>query len=539
MENGIIFDYIIVGSGPSGAISAHTLVKSEANILMLDIGNKDEVYNDLVPAKDYESIRKTEKEQNRFFLGDNMEAIPDSNIKVGAQLSPSRKAMIKDVEKLIPLLSDNFIPMESLGYGGLGAGWGLGAYVYSEAELKKAGLPIKEMMKSYQKAADIIGISAGKDDVRPFVLGSLQNIQKAVKQDLSIQKLFNKYNRNRTFFSKNRMYFGASSMAIITKDKDNRKATSYSDMDFYTDKEKSAYRPQFTIDKLKSKSNFEYIDNRLVLSFSEKNNIVEVKSINPKSKEIHIYKTKKLILSSGNLGTARLVLRSLPTIKKLPLLSNPYSYLPGINYSMLGKKIDSKKSSMAQAMMIFDPDGNNNDLVSIAFYTYQSLMLFRLIKESPLNFADNRILFQYLQSAFVIAGIHHPDIVSDNKYLQLIKNENSLTKDILKANYTLSEEEENLIIKREKAIKKALRKLGIIPIKTINPGNGSSIHYGGSIPFSDNNELGKQSKNGLLNGSKNVYITDSSGFNFLPAKGVTLSIMANAHRVCNKLIHNE
>jgi hypothetical protein len=335
------------------------------------------------------------------------------------------------------------------------------------------------------------------------------------------------------------MYFGASAMAILTENKDDRKATSYSDMDFYTDKEKSAFRPQFIIDKLKSKSNFEYISNRLVLSFSENNNIVEVRSINPKNKKVYVYKAKKLILSSGNLGTARIVLRSFPSINKLPLLSNSYSYLPGINISMLGKKLDSRKSSMAQAMMIYEPDGNKNELVSIAFYTYQSLMLFRLIKESPLNFADNRILFQYLQSAFVIAGIHHPDIVSENKYLELIKDKNSLTKDILKANYTLNKKEQNLIEKREKTIKKALSKLGIIPIKTINPGNGSSIHYGGSIPFSENKELGKQSKTGLLNGSKNVYITDSSGFIFLPAKGVTLSIMANAHRVCNKLIHNE
>jgi hypothetical protein len=357
MENGIIFDYIIVGSGPSGAISAHTLTKSKANILMLDVGNKDELYNDLVPVKDYESIRKSEKEQNRFFLGDNMEAIPDSNIKVGAQLSPSRKAMIKDVQEFIPLLSDNFTPMESLGYGGLGAGWGLGTYVYSEAELRKVGLPIKEMMKSYQETADIIGVSAGEDDIRPFVLGRLQNIQKAVIQDISIQKLFNKYNKNHTFFSKNRMYFGASAMAILTENKDDRKATSYSDMDFYTDKEKSAFRPQFIIDKLKSKSNFEYISNRLVLSFSENNNIVEVRSINPKNKKVYVYKAKKLILSSGNLGTARIVLRSFPSINKLPLLSNSYSYLPGINISMLGKKLDSRKSSMAQAMMIYEPDG--------------------------------------------------------------------------------------------------------------------------------------------------------------------------------------
>lgn len=535
----IIYDYIIVGSGPSGAIAAKTLVDAKAKVLMIDVGNYDKKYQKLIPTKDFENIRKTVEEQHRFFIGDSLESIPQTEIKVGAQLSPSRRFIIEGVEKFIPLISKNFAPMESLAYGGLGAGWGLGTYVYSEPECSKAGLPYISMLKSYQNVADHIGISADNDDLSPFVIGNLQGIQNPLKKDNSAEKILRNYKNKVDYFKARKMYMGSSAMAILTKDKDDRKACSYNDMDFYTDKEKSAYRPQFTIDKLRKEDNFEYLDQNLALDFSEEKNITKIRCYNIKHEKEITYNAKKLILATGALGSARIVMRSIKAIDRLPLLSNPYAYIPGIHWSMLGKKLDSKKNSMAQLMMIYDPDGSNSDLVSLAFYTYQSLMLFRLVKESPLNIADNRLIFQYLQSAFLISGVHHPDSYSDNKFLTLNQNLKNISGDKLTAEYHLSEVEKSIIKQRERVIMKALLKLGITPIKRIDPGAGSSIHYGGTIPFCDEETLGNQSTNGRLYGTKNVYIADSSGFKYLPAKGVTLSIMANSHRVCSKLLQND
>jgi hypothetical protein len=34
-----------------------------------------------------------------------------------------------------------------------------------------------------------------------------------------------------------------------------------------------------------------------------------------------------------------------------------------------------------------------------------------------------------------------------------------------------------------------------------------------------------------LGGTKNVFVADGSGFKYLPAKGLTLTLMANAHLV--------
>jgi hypothetical protein len=72
-----------------------------------------------------------------------------------------------------------------------------------------------------------------------------------------------------------------------------------------------------------------------------------------------------------------------------------------------------------------------------------------------------------------------------------------------------------------------------------DPGYGSSIHYAGTIPFSEKEEYGTTAFNGKLNQTKNVYIADASGFRFLSAKGITFSIMANAHIVANNAMKED
>ncbi len=213
--------------------------------------------------------------------------------------------------------------------------------------------------------------------------------------------------------------------------------------------------------------------------------------------------------------------------------------MPAVNISMLGKTLDERKSSMAQAMMIYDPDGSGEELVSVALFTYRSLLLMRLIQQSPFNITDNRKIFTWLQPAFVIAGIHHPDDFYDKKQLQLVRHKDSPTGDALKINFEIGNEETRKIKEREAVIKSALVKLGVIPIKKINPGFGASIHYGGTLPFDEKGNAGTSNAEGRLNGTRSVYAVDGSSFKFLPAKGITFSIMANAHRVAQNILNND
>lgn len=529
-----IWENIVIGSGPAAVMAAQTLVEAGKEVLMLDFGNELDSCAESPEGGDFLSLRENDSRQHRYFLGNEFEGLPDNRIKTGAQLTPSRKIMIRDVNDYLPVDSKNFYPMESLAKGGLGRGWGLGTYAYSDGELQKTGLPLDQMKSAYQVVADRIGVSVGDDEIKEYLVGNLKNTLPPIKPDNSISMLFDKFKKLNI---KEKMYLGSPAMAILTSDFKGRLATDYSDMDFYDDTRKSAWRAQFVVDDLMNYPDFKYMKGYLVLKFVEDADKVVVTVLNTIKGIKEDFYAKKLFLTGGALSSARILLRSLD-VEKLSLLCNPYTYMPAINLAMVGKPLSKLKSSMAQAMMIYDPDGKNDDLVSVAIYTYRSLLLQRLIEQSPLNTRANFSIFSVLQSAFVVAGIHHPDIFRESNNLRL-KNADTKTGDVLVANFEITKEEREIIMKRESVIKSVFKRIGVFPIKRLDPGFGSSIHYAGTIPARTNPSLGESHLDGRVEGCKKVYSADSSQFNFLPAKGVTFSLMANAHRVASQTIENE
>ncbi len=534
------FDYIVVGSGATGAIAARTLVEAGCKVAVLDAGVEDEQYKSIIPNKDFISIRKEDQQQHTYFLGNKFEGIPWQTTKVGSQLTPPRNFLTELTEKLIPFESETFKPMESLAKGGLGGGWGCGCYLFSKPELDAIGLDESVMRKSYEAVAEHIGISGAKDDGAPYCLGELQNILPPPKLENNLKNIFDAYAKKKNKLNKKGVYVGRSALALLTENKNDRSAVKYKDMDFWSDKDKSAYRSWMTIDELKNKSNFTYHKNCLVLKFKETESGIEVYVKRIDTNEEKIFTCKKLILSPGVLGTARIVIRSFDYVQEqLPVICNPYSYIPCLQWKMLGKETEQYKTSFSQLVMYIDENKSNYDVAMAALFSYRSLLLFKLIKETPLNFADGRILMQYLQSSFTIAGIHHPEKPGPSKFIRMKKDVHSFTNDILTGQYILSDQEEEINKQRENKIKSTLRTLGCFPLKTIHTPHGGSIHYAGTLPFDKSNKPFTLLPNGKLAGTQNVFVADGSGFKYLPAKGLTLTLMANAHFVANNAMINE
>ncbi len=527
-----IVDFIVVGSGCTGAIAAQTLVEAGENVLMIDGGITDDHYAKLQPKKNFTDLRRTDENQNRYLLGDTFESIPDDEFGTGAQLTPARQYLIKNVSKFLPLEGEHFSPMESLALGGLGGGWGLGCCVFSSNELKLAGLTIDKMNAAYQTIANRIGINSENDDARKFTAAHIQNTDTPPPLDPTAEVLLKKYNSKKSKINLNGFFLGRPALALLTEEKNGRKPMALRDMDFYDDKEQAAYRPAITVEELKKKSNFKYEGGWMVISFIEMENIVQITALNISTNEKKIFSCKQLILAPGVLGTARIVLRSLKTKTetKLPFLCNPYTYVPCIVPSRLGKQMPEANSGFAQLSLFHDANGEQTDVAMASIYTYRSLMLFRLLRETPLNFRDGRIFMQHLLPAMVIVGIHHPEKYSSEQFISLEADESSPTGDHLKVIYKkLNQREE--INQREKKYISILRKLGAYAIKKVKPENGASIHYAGTLPFSEVEKEFTLSSAGKLHGAKNIYVADGSGFKFLPAKGLTLSLMANAHLV--------
>jgi hypothetical protein len=527
----IVYDYIVVGSGATGAQSAQTLAEHGAKVAMLDVGHRDATYKPLIPDDDFTTLRKQDTAQNRYLIGDEFEGLPWGPVKVGAQLTPPRQFMARDVEKLIPLSSNTFMPMESLAYGGLGNGWGLGCFVFSDAELDQVGLDRSQMKAAYEVVNRRIGISGVRDDAAEYTVGNLTQFQEPLHIDSNCQRLYETYQQKRATLKQMGFAMGQSAMALLSRDLGKRKGTSYHDMDFYADHGLSAYRPWITIDELISTQRLAYHANCLVLKFEEHGDYVTVLARRTDTNQQEAFECRKLILASGVLGTARIVMRSFRLESRLPLLCNHYCYVPCIQPAMIGKGIERFRTSMAQLVLCHDEGQTHSDVAVGCLFSYRSLLLFRLLKEAPLNFSDGRRIMQCLQSSFVIAGIHHPDSMGTHKYVQLVDDIESITGDRLEAHYSLSHEEALKTNRREQQYLKALRALHCYPIKRVYPGYGASIHYGGTLPFSADEKAYSIASNGRVHGSKRIFVADGSGFRYLPAKGPTFSLMANAHTV--------
>ncbi|MCU0433937.1 MAG: FAD-dependent monooxygenase [Bacteroidia bacterium] len=531
-------DVLVVGAGCTGVMAARTLAEAGLSVLVLDGGVRDEKYSALQPPHDFIALRKNDEQQYRYFLGDAFESVPQGNIGTGAQLTPARRYLIEHTARLLPLLSTTFAPIESLAEGGLGGGWGLGCCVFSDAELQAAGLPVAEMHHAAQTVCSRIGISATADDAQPYTFAHLTGTQPSVPPDALAQKLLHKYSIQRNALRKNGFALGRPALALLTQNKDQRSATSLRDMEFYDNLGHSAWRPQVEIAQLRKLPGLQIESGWMVTRFTHTHDAVHTEAIHIHSGQTKTFTSKRLVLSPGVLGTARIVLRSLPGGKneKLPLLCNPYTYMPCIVPSMLGKSMNERNIAYAQLSLFHDADGLQHNVAMASLYTYRSLLLFRLLRETPLNFRDGRIIQQYLLPALLIAGIHHPETPGSEQWLQLAPSAQTPTGDVLNANYTRSTEKENAVQQREQLYIKALRRLGAWKLKTVHPGHGSSIHYAGCLPFAETEKAFTLHPSGRLHGTNNVYVADGSGFRFLPAKGLTLSLMANAHRVAQNVI---
>jgi hypothetical protein len=430
--------------------------------------------------------------------------------------------------------------VESLAYEGLGAAWGLGCFAFSEKELEKVGLNIRQMKNAYQVIADRIGIAYTPDDINKYIADQLQSLQPSILIDENSREMLRRYELKKENINSKGFFAGIPALALLTKDKDGRKATGYTNMDYYDNPASSAYRPSVTLKKLHTFSHFTYLPGIFITEFNEEAGIVKLKGQDMKSKQNISFKTQKLVLACNVLSTARVVLRSFKKLHiKLPLLCNPYSYIACIQPGRLGKLPSVHKTSTSQLAIFYDKNANQ-DLVSMAsIYSYSSLMLFRILKEMPLNYRDALSIFRYLQSAIVIAGIHHPDHGTDNKYVELAPHSSTPTGDILKAYYSLSKNEEIMIRSNEEGFSKTLRKLGCFPVKKIFPGFGASAHYAGTLPYNENSTPLTLHPGGLLSSTQNVYVADGSGFKYLPAKGLTLTLMANAHNTALNILKND
>jgi hypothetical protein len=236
-----------------------------------------------------------------------------------------------------------------------------------------------------------------------------------------------------------------------------------------------------------------------------------------------------LVLAAGTIGTARIVLASLGRYDTpVPILCNPYAYVPTLNLGMLRRTARDRRSSLAQLTALLRVPGNPGRIVQAQLFSYRSLLTFKLMKESPLAYREGLRVLRVLIPKFAILGIHHEDRPAAGKVCVLRRGDGA---DRLEITYRPTEEETRRQRADERVLLRCFRQLGCLPLRTIRPGHGSSLHYAGTFPILPEGGPLTCDRQSRLRATRAVYLADGSIFPWIPPKGLTFNLMANADRV--------
>ena len=522
-------DVIVVGSGASAVHAAWPLVAAGHRVLMLDVGIEDDVYHRLIPPDAFDAIRRTDAAQHRYFLGDRFEGVPFGTMRVGAQLTPPRSFINRDVARHTPFEASNFFGMESLAVGGLAAGWGAGVGRFTSEEL--AGLPITlaELEPHYAAVERRIG-TCGEDDDLTAGLGVHDAMMPPLPVDGNARYLLERYHRRRAASLDAGLRMGVTRLAACSREHAGRGPHPLNDLDFWSDAARAVYRPRWTLDELRARQNFTYAPGIVVQRFDERADAVAIDCHRVDGGEER-FTARALVIAAGVFGTARIVLRSLGLYgREVPYVCNPYTYAPCLMPGVVGRDTVPARHSLSQLTATFSPPGSGWPPMHVSVYSYRSLLTFKLIKESPLSARAGVRLMPALIPLLTILGLHHADEPAPGKSVALLPAEGDRP-ERLRVAHPAGDGFTERMERHERMLFREMRRLGCHPFKRVRPGPGSSIHYAGTFPMSDApGELGT-TRDGRLHGTQHVYLADGSLLQRLPAKGLTLTLMANADRV--------
>ena len=522
-------DVIVVGSGPGGANAAAALVAAGRRVRMLDYGNRDTQYGPLIPGRPFSAIRREDGAQHRFFLGERFEGVPFGPVRVGAQLTPPRMYILRDAPERIPVDSPGFSASVSLARGGLGAGWSAGVFPFDGDELAAMGLALADLQPHYDAVVERIGVSGAADDLVSFLPAS-PGIQPPLELDAAGEVLLERYGRRRSRLNAEGFFLGRLRAAACSRLHRNRGPCSYADMEYWADFDRAVYRPQWTLDELAAEAAFAYVDRRLVTGFREDADGVVVQAVHAETGAREEHRARALVLAAGTIATAWLVLRSLDRVDApVPMLCNPYSYAPMLNLGMLRRPTRDRRHSLAQLTAIVRLPGAEQRLLQAQVFSYRSLLTFKLLKEVPVGHRDALRLLRLLMPKIAVLGIHHEDRPTPGKTCTLRRDADG--RERLEIRYAPDPVEARRQRDEERTMRRFFRRLGCVPLATIHPGHGASIHYAGTFPICPGERPLTCDRDSRLRGTRAVYLADGSVFPWLPPKGLTFNIMANADRV--------
>jgi len=523
--------HCVVGSGPSGVACAQALLQKGLTVRMLDAGLTLEPARARAVEKLGVSAPADWDPQLLALLKENMTSTAKG---IPQKLVYGSDFPYRATERHVPCTFEGVGLRPSLALGGLSNVWGSAMMPYLDSDL--AGWPIKsaQLSEHYAAVLQMTGLSGRKDDLAirfPLHTDDPGNL------DLSRQArtLLSRMERNKAALNRNGIEFGAARVAIRAKRAPDQPGCVYCGMCMYGCPYGYIYNSASTLEELKRHERFTYQPDTVVTSFSESGSDVTIRAHERVTGKTLELRAVRLYLAAGVIPTTRMVLESNNAYDQTVWMKDSQYFLIPLLLSRRARNVPQEAlHTLSQLFLeIFDPEISPY-AVHLQVYSYSEL-IGQAIRQSLARFGLNFDFAarQLEERMLVVQGFLHSD--------QSSKIATTLRRDAAGRSHLELKAELNPAVKStvRKVTGKLMRqaaKLGALPVPPMveiaEPGR--SYHSGGTFPMRQEPGVFESDTLGRPHGWRRVHAVDAAVLPGIPATTITLSVMANAHRIASE-----
>ncbi len=520
--------HCVVGSGPSGIACAQALLQKGLAVRMLDAGLTLEPER----ARAVEQLAASAPAD----WDPKLVSLLKENSAPTAKGLPQKLVYGSDFpyresELNAPGSFDGVGLRPSLAQGGFSNVWGAALMPYIDADLVDWPFKTAELAEHYSAVLKFVGMAAREDELAAiFPLHTTE--PGGLELSRQARALLQRMDRNKTALHQGGIHHGAARVAIKTQRSPEQPGCVYCGMCMYGCPYGYIYNSASTLAEMRQNERFIYQPDTIVTSFAETADGVTIHAQDRLTGKPLQIETERLYLAAGVLPTTKLILESRGCYDQpVWIKDSQYLLLPLLLFQNVPGVRQEPLHALSQLFLeIMDPKISPFS-VHLQLYSYSGVIA-DAVRESLRRFGLN---FDFLarqleQRLMVIQGFLHSN--HSAKIAAVLKRTgNGRSRLELKAE--LNPETKKIIRKITAKLMRHTWNLGALPLLPMLqiPEPGRSFHSGGTFPMRAQPGPLESDTLGRPCGWKRVHAVDSTVLPSVPASTITLSVMANAHRI--------
>lgn len=501
---------IVIGSGPAGIAAAHGLLKRGRRVLMLDGGR------DLEPQAEARraALAATDPAQwsaatRAAWMDPQFAAGPAQIRRYGSDFA------VEPAEATISEPPPWFGLRASRAQGGLSNLWGAAVLPHARRDLADWPVRAEDLAPHYRAVAEFLPISGRSDALEALFPDLPMNGRTPIPPSPQAAELLDRADRKTDALGRRGLVVGQARQAVAT-------GCRLCGMCLHGCPYGLIWSGRHALDHLLALSGFDHRPGHVVRSIGEDPDGATVML-----ETGHELRADRVFLAAGVLETARILLRSQAGLPGLTLRDSQHGFLPMLHRWANRKRPDlGRFHTLPQAFAELQAPEISPYLIHAQIYSWNE----HFPRDLTRNYGRISALAPLLHGLARRLMVAQIFLRSDHSHglklrlapdgrLQVALQENPETDAKFRA-----------AAGRFAAAFRTLGLFGLTPAVRIEP-PGSSFHVGASLPMHSAPRAGQSDLLGRPHGWSRLHVVDASSLPAIPATTITLSVMANAHRI--------